>query len=240
MRYRSNLEPPDMSGFTLHSPVLQNCGHDCPSDPDFDPGCTFMTEDEIAILYATLHGPHLNRKTTVEIGSRFGWTAKAINGATGGCVLCVDPILKYGSPEQQRFKENLGPAFGSVIAIPRTSEVFFRDRHLESTRSHYSAFVIDGNHEDIQPTNDCKGALSLATEDCIVILHDARGLPVCRAAEFLMEQGFRVRFYVTPNGVFVAWRGFEGWEPPAHDPDPKLVEPIMRQMRGQMEMGMMS
>lgn len=222
-----------MSGFKLRADVVQNCGHDCPSDPDFEPGCTYMTHDELAILYATLHGPHLNRKTTIEVGARFGWTAKAINAATGGCVLCVDPILKYGSPEHDRFSDNLGTTYGSVIAMPYLAETFFRNRNMEAVKTKYSAFVIDGNHEDIQPTNDCKGALSIAADDCIIILHDGRGEPIQRAVTWLLDQRFKARFYYTPNGLFVCWRGFAGWEPPAHDRDPAIGwAGIEAEMRG--------
>ena len=108
MRYVSNLTCPDMGTFRLLDPPMQNCGHDIPSDPDFDPGCGFMSHDELAILYATLHGPHMHKRTVVEIGSRFGWSTKAIVLATEGAVFAVDPILKYGTPERQRSAENIG------------------------------------------------------------------------------------------------------------------------------------
>jgi hypothetical protein len=222
MRYRSNLEPPDMSGFKLSTQVLQNCGHDIPSDPDFDPNCGFMAHDELAILYATLKSLQLKRKSAVDIGARVGWTAKAIHAATGGCVLCVDPILKYGSLEQQRFKENLGPLFGSMIALPYTAAQFFTARIKEATVTRYSAFVIDGNHEDDEPLNDCAGALDIATDDCVILLHDGRGLPIQKAVHWLLNIGFHARFYFTPAGMFVCWRGFDGWAPPDHDRDPRI------------------
>lgn len=238
--YRSNLTPPDMSGFKLRADVVQNCGHDCPSDPDFEPDCTFWTHDELAILNGALQA--LPRKTVVDIGARFGWTAKAINAATGSVVICVDPILKFNTPFWVRFGDNLKDIYSRMIICPVTSQRFFLDAHLGSggRKSQYSGFVIDGNHDTPEPLNDARGCESLAADDAIIILHDGRGQPVCDAAVWLLDNGFRVRFYTTPNGVFIAWRGFDGWEPPVHEPDPKLVEPIGRQMRGQMDMGRMS
>ena len=138
-------------------------------------------------------------------------------------MLCVDPILKYGSPEHRRFSENLGELYGGVIALPYTSEIFFRNRALEQIITRYHGFVIDGNHDAPEPLNDCKGALAIAQPDCIIALHDGRGKPIIDAAAFLMDHGFSARFYCTPNGVFICWRGFDGWLPPDHDPDPNLV-----------------
>lgn len=220
MIYRSNLTPPDMGAFKLRSDVVQNCGHDCPSDPDFEPMCTFMTHDEIAILYEVMKRMH--RRTVIEIGSRFGWSAKAINAATAGCVICLDPILQYGKPEFERFRENLGASFGHMIPVPKTSQQFFLDRNTESRITRYSGFVIDGNHDTPEPLNDAKGCLSLATEDCVMVFHDGRGKPIQDAVAWLMDQGFSAKFYCTPNGMFVCWRGFAGWTPPVHDADPAI------------------
>ncbi len=240
MIYRSNLTSPPMEGFKLASPVIQNCGHDIPSDPDFDPNCGYWSHDEMAILYASFRGP-LAGNTVVEIGSRFGWTAKAINAATGGCVLCVDPILKYGSPEHARFRDNLGELYGGVIALPYTSEIFFRNRALEPKITRYHGFVIDGNHEAPNPLNDCKGALAIAQQDCIIALHDGRGKPIIEAAAWLMDHGFNAQFYRTPNGVFICWRGFDGWTSPDHDPDPaidwsNIVERVRAQLGGRLDL----
>ena len=52
MIYRSNLTCPDLSlHFKLRNPPKQIMGHDAPSDPDFEPECTYWTHDEAAILY---------------------------------------------------------------------------------------------------------------------------------------------------------------------------------------------
>ncbi len=220
MIYRSNLPCPDMSGFKLRADVVQNCGHDCPSDPDFEPACTFMTQDELAILCATFR--RLHGRTVVEIGSRFGWSAKAVHSATGGCVLCLDPILHYDTAEWNRFRQNLGDTFGSVIAIPRTSQQFFLYRNTENVVTRYSGFVIDGCHDTPEPLKDAKGCVSLSTPDCIIVFHDGRGWPVQDGVAWLLDQGFKARYYSTPNGMFVCWRGFDNWSPPDHDPDPAV------------------
>ena len=233
MIYRSNLAPPDMSGFRLLDPPMQNCGHDIPSDPDLDPGCGFMSHDELAILHATLHGPHMHKKTTVDIGARVGWTAKAINAATDGCVICVDPILAFGSPARNRMAENLGRTGGNVIVVPSTAEQFFRLRAQYLKPTLYSAFVIDGDHDTPQPTLDAIGALGIAAADCIMIFHDGRGRPIQDAVSHLMDHGFRARVYWTPAVMFVCWRGFEGWMPPDHARDESIPDwpGIEREMR---------
>jgi hypothetical protein len=202
--------------------VLQTCGHDMPSDPDFDPHCGSWTHDELAILYAALRTPQMAGKSVVDIGARFGWTAKAIHEATKGVVLCVDPILQYGKPEFERFRENLGTTFERVIPIGQTANHFFVDRHLMARKSIYAGWVIDGNHDAPEPLNDAKGAVSLAEDDCMILLHDGRGLPIQQAVAHLMHNGFNAKFYATPNGIFVCWRGLEGWEPPHHLPDPNV------------------
>ncbi len=223
MIYKSNLPCPDMGAFRLLDPPMQNCGHDIPSDPDFDPGCGFMSHDDIAILYATLHGPHMHKRPVVEIGSRFGWSTKAIALATEGAVIAVDPIIGHGTAEHDRFRENMSAHYGSVVRVPMIAERFFRFYRTDSSRPYrYPAFIIDGNHEDIQPTNDALGALSIAAPDCITIFHDGRGLPIVNAVKVLTERGFKARFYFTPAGMFVCWRGFDGWAPPDHDRDPKI------------------
>lgn len=219
-RYLSNLTPPPMTGFHLKEPPIQNCGHDIPSDPDFEPGCGFMELDDIAILYNTFQ--QIPGKTVVDIGARFGWTAKAIHQATGACVVCVDPILKFGTPERQRFDDNLGDTGRRVIVSAEVSQRFFLDCHMEHSHVRYSGFVIDGNHDDQEPLNDCIGAVSLAAEDAIILLHDGRGKPIYDAATWLMDQGWKCRFYYTPAGMFVCWRGFDGWEPPIHLEDSAL------------------
>ncbi len=248
MIYRSNLTLPDMgTTFKLRADVIQMLGHDMPSDPDFEPNCGYCTHDEIAILHATLSGPQFHRKTVIDIGARFGWTAKAIYQATGGAVLAVDPILKWGTPEYTRFEANLGKTRGGILPFPVTSGEFFTARQKAARREtvgefgRYSAFMIDGNHDVPEPLNDAKGALSIATDDCVMIFHDGRGKPVSDAVTFLLDNGFRARFYWTPNGMFVAWRGFEGWAPPDHDRDPAIDwRGVEDGMRRDIDMGRLS
>ena len=206
-----------MSGFKLRIPSLTLMGHDAPSDPELEPDCGYFTHDELAILYATLTGWRMQRKTTVEIGARFGWTAKCIHLATHGAVICIDPVLKYGTPERARFIENLKGTEGSVLVCAKISREFFEGKNRS-----YSAFLIDGNHDTPEPWNDAVGCLKLALPDAVIVFHDMWGKPIQDAVEFLVESGFRSKLYCTPNGMAVCWRGFEGWEPPGHEPDPKI------------------
>lgn len=204
-----------MTGFRLLDPPLQMRGHDAPSDPDFDPGCTFWTHDEIAILYAALNGPHTAGKATVDVGCRFGWTSRAIHLATGGRVICVDPAL-------------IMPAYlcrFELSAVPGVVATVTAAEFLESCRSaeaRYGAFVIDGNHDSPEPLNDARGALAAADPDCIIFFHDFWGRPIREGVDFLIDRGFNARIYSTPNGVACCWRGFAGWTPPRHEPDPDI------------------
>jgi len=105
MNYRSNLTAPDLrSHFRLKDPPKLIMGHDAPSDPDYDPECTFWTMDEIAILCAVAGQV---RGWWVDIGCRLGWTSKHINWMTNAPVSCVDPELHL-SVFRDRFQENVG------------------------------------------------------------------------------------------------------------------------------------
>src|SRR5712664_503966 len=92
MIYRSNLTAPDLAPhFKLADQVVQHMGHDCPSDPDFEPACTFLTHDEAAILYRIAKAWP---KRWADIGARLGWTAAHLI-AGGASVCAIDPQLQF-------------------------------------------------------------------------------------------------------------------------------------------------
>src|SRR5882757_4294806 len=104
MIYRSNLTFPDLSPhFKLKSPALTTMGHDMPSDPDYEPGCGFLTHDEAAILYSIVKAwPY----RWVDIGARFGWSTAHIATAKPMGVIPVDPALAMQGPSA-RFEANM-------------------------------------------------------------------------------------------------------------------------------------
>lgn len=218
MRYKSNLEAPDLSAhFKLLDPPKQIMGHDAPSDPDFEPGCTFWTHDEAAILdnIALEVGGEW-----VDIGSRLGWTAKHINFATNRHVMCVDPEYD-NSNFLKRFRENM-PSWPLSWIRRSTSGKFFETFPKINPGYLYRGLLIDGNHDSPEPLNDAKGALSIAANGSVIMLHDFWGKPIRDAVNYLLDQGWNCRVYWTPNGVACCWRGLPDFVPPYHVRDPQL------------------
>jgi hypothetical protein len=175
------------------------------------------THDEAAILYNVFAGDHMNRREVIDIGARLGWTSKTINLATNGRVHCVDPHFRLRK-RVRRFVDNTG--FPEDWLLGLTAAQYFQQ--CESEREQFSGFVIDGNHDYPEPLNDAKGAEAIAANDCIIMFHDLWGGPIQDAVRYLSEQGWSVQIYYTPNGVACCWRGFYGWRPPQHTPDPAI------------------
>ena len=197
--------------------------HEAPSDPIYEPDCTFWTHDEAAILHgiaASLNyaGPW------VDIGARFGWTAAALISA-GVEVIAVDPHLAV-KERRARFFENLayaGLVDGLREVAPVTAAEFFAARR-DSVEASISGFVIDGNHDHPEPIRDALGAIQIAPYNCVIVFHDFWGRPIRDAVNMLLDTTeFRCRVYDTPNGVAACWRGFRGWSPPDHVPDPAIA-----------------
>lgn len=210
MRYQSNLKAPDLrSHFKLLRPPKQICGHDAPSDPDFEPNCTFWTDDEAAILY-NVAAAHTGE--WVDIGARLGWTAAHLAKA-GNDVFAVDPELGVCA-FRQRFTENLY-GVSNVNPVGLESYSFFKFR-----AGYYDGFVIDGNHDSPEPLNDARMCHFHAKDDAVILFHDFWGKPIRDGVNWLIDQGWKCRTYGTPNGVACCWRG--DFTPPCHQPDPKI------------------
>ena len=213
MIYKSNLTCPDLSSHfkLLVKPRPWSLGHSIPSDPDYEPECCFMSHDEAAILY---HCATQMRGPWVDVGSRFGWTAKHINWITNSPVECVD--TGYGSQAlRNRFLENMGGSWapftfaGTVLQLVDTSPA-----------RRAMGFCIDANHDDPEPLNDARACLKIAAPDCCMVFHDFRGRPIRDAVRFLMAEGFHARVYWTPAMMAVCWRG--NFTPPLHHRDPRV------------------
>jgi len=210
--YQSNLKAPDLRKyFKLLDPPMQHCGYDAPSDPDFDPRCTYWTMDEAALLYTVAKS--VPAGTWVDIGARLGWTAAHVAEA-GHDVIAIDPELE-SDPFFERFCDNT-KNWGMDMRSCTSQEVFRFMRYA------CDGFTIDGCHDSPEPLNDAEGALIRSKDDCIIMFHDTLGTAVRDGVRYLMDQGWRCRMYWTPNGVACCWRGHEGWLPPDHVPDPKM------------------
>ena len=230
MRFKSNLEAPDLSPhFKLLDPPVQICGHDVPSDPDFEPGCTFWTHDEAAILFNVAKQV---KGAWVDIGARFGWTAMHL--AAAGCtVTALDPGFRYQEGFGIRFVRNAA-AVRTAFAFPRWFDAM-RGEGIqaciatdEDEQKLWDGFVIDGNHDAPNPENDAFIAATILSKNaCVILLHDYVGRPVRDAGDWLVSVGFAKRIYFTPNGVGLFWHSLPDFVPPEHIPDP-LCEQSMR------------
>lgn len=223
MIYRSNLTCPDLRPhFKLLSPPKEMVGHEAPSDPDFDPNCTFWTDDEAAILYTVAKQVG---GLWADIGARLGWTSAHIIKA-GAKVVAVDQELKLGSAFEDRFDTNLGRFWRGLKAISCQKSQGF----LLTTKYEFVGFVIDADHDEPQPLLDAVGAAAIAKPNCVILMHDFWGRPIQDAVQWLMNEGWSGRIYDTPNGVALLWRG-KGFVPPDHIPDPAINWAEVRQQR---------
>ncbi len=219
MIYRSNLSCPDLSPrFKLANPAVQMLGHDVPTDPDFDPNCGIWTHEEAANLYNVakqIGGLWL------DIGSRFGWRAAHLEAASCS-VIALDP--EYHRAEfLERASASIGARHRAVCFVALTSQDYF-----EAYQGTLAGCVVDGCHDAPEPVKDAIGA-----HRCLagaVLLHDFQGTPVQDAVVALLDVGFRVRIYDTPNGVALCWRD-AGLIPPDHVPDPMVDWSTLRKQR---------
>lgn len=216
MNYRSNLTVPDLrQHFKLKDPPIQIMCHDIPSDPDYEPGCGYWSQDECAILCAVaaqVQGHWL------DIGARFAWTAAHI-AEMGRIVSVVDPILS--TPDgYNRFSENMYNWWNRLAKIYDTGaeEAF---SVMPSWRK-YAGFVIDGNHDYPYPLMDAVNAYRFRAEGCVILMHDYWGKPIRDAADWLRIYGFQNKVYYTPNGVCLCWRGLPDFVAPEHVRDPQI------------------
>ena len=215
MKYTSNLAAPDLRcWFTLANPMLQRLGHDIPSDPDFDPNCGFLSDDEGAILYSIAKAWP---KRWADIGARCGWsTAHIALVGQSVEVEAVDPELK-NPVIRSRFLLNIersGAWLGLSDFYDVTSEQFFSVDHR------IAAAHIDGNHDAPEPTNDAMRAINAGAQ--VLVWHDFQGAPIREAVAGVMLMGWRCRVYWTPNLMAVAWRDGCGFVPPDHLRDPNV------------------
>lgn len=223
MRYQSNLRCPDLSPyFKLKDPPLQICGHDMPSDPDFEPECGFWTHDEAAILFNV--AKQIGGRW-IDVGARFGWTGAHLIEA--GCqVTLVDPDQRFRE-RQSRLESNLDQHFWTsveqVVAKP------FEECILSGE---FNGVVIDGCHSEPAPLDDAINAYGHVKDDGVILFHDTWGAPTHRGIRWLMDCGYQCRMYDTPNGVALLWNPELTFTPPEHISDPNVNWALMRKQSG--------
>jgi hypothetical protein len=235
MKFKSNLTCPDLSAnFKLLDPPMQRCGHDIPSDPDYDPACGYWSHDEAAILYnVSMRKPNA---TWLDIGSRLGWTAAhVIEGGARMVHACDQAYDDLDLDFLSRARANLRHHKSKVMLLPWTSEALFTE-HFRNHR--YAGIVIDGNHDSPEPLNDARRAATHLTDDGVILFHDFIGKPTRDAVNFLIEHGgFKCRVYWTPNLVALCWCG-NSIVPPDHQGDKNILwKPHLMEMERDFDFG---
>lgn len=225
MIYRSNLTAPDLQPFFkhVHCRVMpHSMGHDVLSDwtdkADDDPvfgifkRCGLWTHDEAAILYNVAKRAVFGR--WLDIGSHTGWTTLHIDAGCGLNPVGVDPM--YSVPEfHARIRENLKGCDCPLFA--GTSDQYFS---LLSSDIHYAGVCIDGDHCSPHPLRDAQNAAKHLAKNGVIIFHDAMGAPVIEGVNWLLDNGFKCRYYYTPHLIALCWRG--DFTPPDHTRDPRI------------------
>lgn len=239
MIYRSNVVAPDLSARFKHTvcrPMAHSLGHDVMSDyadyPDDHPvfglykRAGFCTHDEAAILYQCAKASHRGWPW-LEIGSLAGWSTVHI-AAADRVVIAVDnmfPIPEFDA----RFKENTSVFSALISQRAQRSDQFF-DMWANVAGWQIGGAFIDGDHDRPRPMEDAMNCARYATPDACILLHDAWGAPVREAWEWLGKEGWKLRFYNTPHGLGLAYRG--RFVPPDHTPDPLIDWARIRRERG--------
>jgi methyltransferase family protein len=240
MIYRSNLTCPDLTPHFkhLHSRVMgHSFGHDVPSDwadkADDDPvfgiykRCGMWTHDEAAILYSVSW--LLGFADWLDIGSHTGWTSAHILAPIYHPTLycyCLDPMYTVAEFLLRAGQNITASGHSCQYQLDaQTSEDFFLRASFAHGIRRFRGVCIDGDHEPGKPLEDAVNAAASVTPDGIIIFHDFIGRPVQEAVEWLIEQGFKCRIYLTPHAVALCWRG--NFVPPDHVPDPLIAKQLM-------------
>jgi hypothetical protein len=137
-------------------------------------------------------------------------------------LLAVEPMFRGEASFEKRFDENTFPFREFIHKLGKR-----RDQITEQdiTGYRFDGTVIDGDHGRPNPLEDAKYAAGKSEPDAFILLHDAWGLDVLEACDWLHAQrglhgGWKSRFYNTPHGVAAFWRGKV--TPPAYTPDPSV------------------
>lgn len=172
--------------------------------------CGLWTMDEAAILYncaARAWG------TWLDIGMHTGWTTAHV-AESADVVIAIDPMRRVDE-FAARGNENLRE-YVNVASSFDTSDEFFAHREKPGSWVAFSGVCIDGDHDRPCPMNDARNSAKHLADTGVILLHDAWGAPVFEAAIWLMDNGFKARFYDTVHGVICCWRG--DFVPPNFNP----------------------
>jgi hypothetical protein len=197
-------------------------GSDFSDKPADDPvfglykNCGTFTREEADLLYRCAQ--QVAPGAGLDIGSHVGFSTAHMAAARLD-VVAVDPMLRVQG-FQYRFEENMQPWWDRVCHVSwHTSESYFAGLPSDLR---FDLISIDADHEPGIPLRDAQNAAAHLTDRGVILLHDFVGLPVREATTWLMNNGFRVRVYLTVHCVAVAWRS-DTFTPPDHVVDRRVL-----------------
>lgn len=184
-----------------HARPLTANGRPTLQDPDFNPGCGYVSDEEAAVLYETAR---LFPGVWCEIGSHTGWSGAHIVKGCGSLVALEPQFCQYEFFRRARDNWIRANVWDRVLPIAQTSDTFFADGGARDVR--FSGCFIDGDHEPGKPLTDAQLVLPRMQDRCAVVFHDALGQPVQEAVEWIAAQGFQVQPYETMARLVVCRR----------------------------------
>lgn len=183
-----------------YSPMGQEVLH----EPDVDPQCGFVTQQE-ALLLHSLAREHSGY--WLEIGSHTGYSGAHIaKGLADWKLICVDPEYGLDSkrPEiRKRANENFRACGVKVAMYGGTSDKFFQN----NSDFVFAGVLIDGNHDRPYPEQDAKNAYKCLRLGGVIVFHDGYSEPVLDGVRYLESVGMKIEKMDTAQGLVICRRG---------------------------------
>ena len=179
------------------------------------PTVGFVSRDEAMILYNT--ALLFQDKPCLEIGCWRGWSTAHIARASGSLDV-IDPVLQDPDflSDVRASLTRAGVVDRVMLDAGASPEAV--DRLAAAAAKPWSFVFIDGDHDGAAPRRDAEAAARNAAGTAVLMFHDLLSPSVAAGLDYLRDQGWNTRLYLTMQVMGVAWRG--DVEPIAHIPDP--------------------
>jgi predicted O-methyltransferase YrrM len=168
--------------------------------------CMHTDEAELLALYVQFEQP----QRILEIGSYVGWSTAHLARHSKQAIDIVDPFIPdvgcdYHPGTMRRFWQNIIRAEVSdkVRLYPwRSPDCLPAIAHNHG----WNLVVIDGNHQNKQPSRDVLGVIPYLAQDGVIVLHDTFMPHVRQAENYLLQLGFHCERPETPADMRFYWR----------------------------------